>query len=261
MPEIFEEHIETTSLSNRSYSRRLNSGTFVLREDQERFEHNHVFFNELGNEIKYMTIHDNLITDRISMNIETHDRIYCAGSRNIVHAGWGNDVIIGSGATARLRYDDLNGNEGHDTIVSKGYALVDGGEGNDTLIGYGRGSFLWGGRGIGNDTLISNGNDNILQGGWGKDTYICNVKNNALNATIEIDSEDRLIVNFKGNNMSFGGITVGERRYQYRPQLFSFINDSSGNNVARVTGELGDFDIRVSNNGSTVTITGQDFFA
>ena len=61
--------------------------------------------------------------------------------------------------------------------------------------------------------------------------------------------------------MNFGGITVGESRWQHRPQLFSFINDSSGNNVVRATGELGDFDIRVSSNGSTVTITGQDFFA
>ena len=189
LPEILEEHIETSFLSNRSYSRRLNSGTFVLRADQERFEHNHVFINELGNEIKYMTIHDNSTTDRIDMNMETHDRIFCAGRRNSVRAGWGNDVIIGSGATARLYYDNLHGEDGHDTIVSKGYAWADGGQGNDNLIGYGRGNILLGGRGVGDDTLISNGNDNVLIGALGKDNYICNIKNNALNATIEIEPD------------------------------------------------------------------------
>ena len=67
-PETFEEYIEATLPSERSHSRRLNSGVFAIRAGQERFEHNNTFFNELGNEIKYMTVYDNSTTSYIDMN-------------------------------------------------------------------------------------------------------------------------------------------------------------------------------------------------
>ena len=246
------------------YLKQFHSGEFRIREGERRFNHNHTFYNELGNEIKFMHVYGNSEDNVIRMNMQTHDIIRGGIGRNVIHAGWGNDHLVSGNRSHNSDYNNqsyLYGGEGQDTLEGHGKTAAWGGEGNDTLIAYNDSSWytvnsLYGG--IGDDTLISWGTSNI-NGGEGNDTFTVNARRGDEVWIEDLSSDDKLIINFKTEGNAFQGITATDGRWPGR--FFSYINDATGNGVVRVESLLDDFDIDVTNGGTTVTITGQDFIA
>ena len=254
-----------------TYLKQFHSGNYRLRRNQEVFEHVNVFYNESGNEVKFMNVYVDHNFDFIGMRMRTHDAIVMEGNRGgVVNAGWGNDFILG------VEDSYMMGLSGSDTIIANGgWSSARGGSDNDTLISNARGNGLMGEQG--DDTLIANSRS-VLAGGRGRDTYIVNVDQSpeSGNVLVELHDDDRLVINFKGNHASFGGVVVERRSLGILYQIFaehgigrsdvhlgdenhSYVKDSAGNTAVSFSGELDNFDIRVSDEGSTVTITGENF--
>ena len=252
-----------------NYLKQFHSGEYRMGEDETWFKHEHAHYNELGNEIKFMHVYGNSSHNVIKMRMRTHDYIEGGDGRNLIEAGWGNDVIISGNQSAPWERDDIGyrnsrifGENGHDTLIMHGKVSGYGGPENDTLIAYNGSS--WDKRnymngGVGDDTLIAWGR-NSMTGNLGYDTFIVNAETarGGRATVVDFDSDDKLIINFKTEGDVFGGIAGMDDPHR-EGEFMSYIRDTTGAVVAEVRCLLDDFDIDVTNGGTKVTITGQDF--
>ncbi|HXA37669.1 MAG TPA: calcium-binding protein [Phenylobacterium sp.] len=113
------------------------------------------------------------------------DFINATPSASEVHAGAGNDTIIGTTVPDYLRgddgddliqggpaFDDINGNKGNDTIDggSGGSDWLVGGQGDDMITAHHSDNLIYGN--LGNDTLIGGDGHDIMRGGQGDDSIV-----------------------------------------------------------------------------------------
>lgn len=119
-----------------------------------------------------------------------------------IHAGAGNDTIIGASVADYLRgddgddsiaggaaFDDINGNKGNDTIDggSGGSDWLVGGQGNDLITAHSGHNLLYGN--LGNDTLHGGNGGDTLRGGQGDDSIVGGAGNDFISGDRGNDTE------------------------------------------------------------------------
>ena len=128
----------------------------------------------------------------------------------------------------------MHGGSGRDTIISYMNDDAYGESGNDRLIGY----------------------DNAqLWGGQGSDTFELHqrIRHTLSPRVLDFSHSDRVVVKFD-DRRSFGGIIPADNNSDY------VIMDSNNNQVGRLfIDSLEGFNIRATQDGAVLTITGSDF--
>jgi len=119
-------------------------------------------FEDSGESLTVQQIHDGMISVVFSQN---DDVWFGTSERDVVNAGWGDDVLYGLGGNDRMEgsdgADQLYGHQGNDFMYGDGgNDHLDGGSGNDDLFG-----------GYGNDLLVGGIGEDELEGGLGRDVY------------------------------------------------------------------------------------------
>jgi len=263
--EELESHIQDWYADRIEYLREHHSSHKVLSWGQD-WNPTGPNVNSMGNEILFYDVDGGNGDNRIDMDIETHDEINGGDGSDEIYAGWGNDIIDAGSNGHRGsdgEFDYMYGEEGNDIITAYRFDEAYGGVGRDQLIGYG-GGYLDGGENQDQLTCYGGGS---LRGGSDSDIFTINVMDpeedmgggyvsNSFRVR-DLSAEDKLIINFTGSGLSFGGIETGPVGTMSELQVF----DNTGELVVG-TNEIdfrNDFEFDLSTDQMMLTLTGSEF--
>jgi phosphoribosyl-ATP pyrophosphohydrolase len=245
--EELESNIQDWYADRIEYLRANHSSQEILRGDQD-WNPSGAGFNNMGNEILFYDVEGGDGHNHIDMNTRTHDEINGGKGYDVIEAGWGNDIIWGGQNSGHVfpDIDEMYGEAGNDIITAHSYDIADGGEGRDQLIGY-SGSYLTGGS---ESDIFTINTGNVGEG-------------NDLPVNIDdFSKEDKLIINFRGNNRSGFQRANVESAYvgEYNVGDHLFVFDGSGAVVAEINPvDLNDFAMDISSDRMMMTLTGSEF--
>ena len=268
--EYLAEHAAGKMEERIQYLRQNHSGSYHLHERVDNWTQTRTRYNELGNDIRFMSVYGNKSHNQIRMDSETHEFIYGDDGNDIVKGGWGDDVIIGGDferAYHSRDIDELRGEDGKDTLFANFWDLAYGGNGEDVLVGIGKCWLRGDSENEGYDARSS------FQLGYGShgdrysdkfvlytDTTPRYIDNSAIIA--DFTQADQLIINFglgrNGEQSKFGGIRPGvDHTYQIDTMVFF---DDSNNAVGKIFAtDLQGFDLQVNNDGEQLVVTGSEY--
>jgi len=228
--ESMSERVQSAYAEYREY-KEAHSGSFQMEGFDSEFSPDRTFYNEHGNEVIFMEVHGTRFDDTVRMNIRTHDVIRGDDGSDVIHSGWGRDIIIG-GQEATPAADHMYGGEGRDSIWAYNLDKAYGENGDDMLFGWG---------------------DSELHGGEDNDTF--RIRNGGSPDTTpsiaDLTQEDRVDV-FMTNQSQFTGIHPNDNG------TYTIMTSNGPGTVLDVE-SLDGFDIEVSRNQTRVIITGSEF--